>query len=229
MDGRRFALYFAPEDGSALAEFGWWWLGRRPDSTALAPLPEVGLDPAHQAGLVADARRYGFHATLKAPFRLAEGADEAGLMDTAADFARRRRPFVEPPFTLQDLHGFLALRPRQPSAAIDALAGDCVQAFDRFRAPPTDAERRRRLASPLTERQKERYERWGYPYVFDEFRFHMTLTRSLRDGERDEVRHLLDRLSAAVQKEPVEFRSLCLFVQETAGAPFVLAERFPFF
>ncbi|HYG90643.1 MAG TPA: DUF1045 domain-containing protein [Azospirillum sp.] len=228
MVGRRFALYFAPENGSVLDEFGWRWLGRRPDSAELGPLPAVGLDPDRQAGLVADARRYGFHATLKAPFRLGEGMDDASLRDAAAAFARQRRPFVEPPFVLKDLHGFLALRPRQPSAALDELAGDCVRAFDRFRAPSTTAERQKRLAAPLTDRQKELLDTWGYPYVFDQFRFHLTMTRPLHDDERAGVRNLLERLSAPVLREPVEVRSLCLFEQAAPGTPFVLAARFPF-
>lgn len=233
MDGRRFALYFAPEDGSALAEFGWRWLGRHPDRTEPEPLRPAGLAPADlapelHADLIADARRYGFHATLKAPFRLAEGTGEAALRDEAAAFARRRHAFVEPPFVLRDLHGFLALRPSRPSAEIQALADDCVRAFDRFRAPPTEAERRKRLAAPLSDRQKALLDVWGYPYVLDQFRFHMTLTRALRDGERETLRPRLERLCAPVLAEPVTFRSLCLFVQADAGAPFVLAARCPF-
>lgn len=228
MTQRRFALYFAAEDGSALAEFGWWWLGRRPHTTAPQPLPDVGLDPALQADLVADARRYGFHATLKPPFRLAEGTSGDALRDAVAAFAQQRRPFVEPPLALADLHGFLAFRPQAPSPAIQALADDGVRAFDRFRAPPTDAERQRRLGTPLTDRQRENVDAWGYPYVFADFRLHLTLTRRLRDAERAEVRAVLDRLSAPVLREPVAFRSVCLFEQADADTPFVLAQRFPF-
>lgn len=227
MDDRRFALYFAPEDGTELARFGWWWLGRHPETAELGPLPELGLPSSYHADLVADARHYGFHATLKAPFRLAESHDLAGLRAAIADFARRRRPFAEPPFALDELHGFLALRPSRPSTAIAGLAQDCVEAFDGFRAPPTEAERRKRLAAPLTARQRELLERWGYPYVLDEFRFHLTLTRQLPDDERAALRALVAPLVAPTQAEPGRFASLCLFEQAAADAPFVLSTRFP--
>lgn len=226
--GRRFALYFAPEDGSALADFGWWWLGRHPNTTELRPLPAVGLALSLQNDLVADARRYGFHATLKAPFRLAAGTDEASLRDAVAAFARQRRSFVESPFTLADLHGFLAFRPQRPSPALSGLAGDCVRAFDRFRASLSAEDRQKRLSAPLTDRQKEQLDAWGYPYVFEDFRFHLTLTRRLHEDERAEVRGVLERLSATVLREPVAVRSLCLFEQADQNMPFVLAARHPF-
>lgn len=228
MTGARYALYFSPEDDSALARFGWDWLGRRPGDPALLPLPEVGLDPVRQAAVVADARRYGFHATLKPPFRLADGSSPQELYAAAEAFARHRAPFAEPPFVLAELHGFLAMRPAPLSPAIAALADDCVRHFDRFRVPAGPEERRKRLAQSLTERQKRYVEVWGYPYVFEEFRFHMTLTCRLDEAERAAYRAVLRGLAGAAQAEPVAFDSLCLFEQTRAEAPFVLARRFAF-
>ncbi|PKU26402.1 DUF1045 domain-containing protein [Telmatospirillum siberiense] len=227
MSGVRYALYFAPEDESPLARFGWGWLGRRPDMPTPLALPCVGLDPARQEQVVAEARNYGFHATLKPPFHLAEDASREALCDLAAGFAARRRPFEEV-FSLAELHGFLAVRPAQPSAAIASLADDCVLHFDRFRAPPSPAERQRRLSQPLNERQKAYVDAWGYPYVFEEFRFHMTLTCRLDEAERAIYRPILEDLARPALAEPVAFRSLCLFEQPAPGAPFVLSRRFPF-
>lgn len=224
----RFALYFAPEDGTALGEFGWRWLGRRPDTPEMLPLPESGIDRRWQEDLVREARGYGFHGTLKAPFRLAEGMDAGTLRTAAADLARSLRPFVEPPFIVARLNGFFAFRPQAASAAINDLAALCVRTFDRFRAPPTPAERQRRLAGLVDEQHKELFERWGYPYVFDQFRLHLTLTRPVAAEEQDEVHAALTRLAAPALAEPVEFRSLSLFEQPGPGHPFVLTERFPF-
>ncbi len=217
----RFAVYFAPEDDTVLARIGWNWLGRRPGATDYLPLPP------DRAELVADARHYGFHATLKAPFRLAGQADESALRAAMAVFAAHRPPF-DLSLTLQDLHGFLALRPAAPSAALDRLAADCVRGFDRFRAPLNDDERRKRLSVRLTERQQAQVDGWGYPYVFDDFRFHMTLTRRLAETERAAIAAELEPLFARALAEPVAVRSLCLFRQEGARAPFVLAARYPF-
>jgi putative phosphonate metabolism protein len=222
MSGARYALYFAPEEGSALARFGWGWLGRAPESPELLPLP------AHRAALVAEPRRYGFHGTLKPPFRLAEGTSRDELVKAAQAFAGRQRPFVEPPCVLAELHGFLALRPSLPSLSIAALADDCVRQFDRFRAPAGAEERRKRLAAPLTERQRGYVEAWGYPYVFEEFRLHLTLTCRLDDAARAACRAVLEPLAAEALAEPLVFRSLCLFEQAGTDAPFVLAARFPF-
>jgi putative phosphonate metabolism protein len=221
MSEPRYALYFAPEDDSALARFGWEWLGRRPDGGELPPGQD---DPA----IVAEARRYGFHATLKPPFRLAAGSDRQALCAAAADFAAARCGFTEPPLAVGELDGFLALRPSRVSPAIAALAGDCVREFDRFRAPAGAEERSRRLAAPLTARQRQHVEAWGYPYVFEDFRFHLTLTCRLDEDERAACRALLHQRAATALAEPVAFRSLCLFEQATTAAPFILHRRFPF-
>lgn len=222
MSDARYGLYFAPEEGSALAAFGWDWLGRDSAGTAFLPLPD------DRARVVADARRYGFHATLKAPFRLAEGCRGEDLRAEAAAFAAGRAAFTGPPPALEELHGFLALRPSAPAPAIHALADECVRRFDRFRRPAAEAERARRLAAGLTPPQAAHLDAWGYPYVFDQYRFHMTLTCRLAGDERARWHTLLAGRLGAVLAEPMEFRSLALFVQPDADAPFVLAERFPF-
>lgn len=227
MTSARYALYFAPEDDSPLARFGWGWLGRRPDAADFLTPPAVGVDPGRQEQVIREARSYGFHGTLKPPFHLADGATVADLSAEAGAFAARRRSFEET-FCLAELHGFLAVRPSRPQASIASLADDCVRHFDRFRAPPSAAERQKRLARPLSDRQKAYVDAWGYPYVFEEFRFHMTLTCRLEDEERAVYRSILEDLSHTALAAPVAFRSLCLFEQTATGAPFVLSKRFPF-
>lgn len=204
----RHALYFLPEPGTALDALGRDWL---------AALP---------ADLTAEARVYGFHATLKAPFRLAAGTDEEQLRAAAAAFAAARPPVVEPPPCLDLLDGFFALRPAAPSAAIDRLAADCVREFDGFRAPLSDAERAKRLKARLSPRHLELMERWGYPHVFEEYRFHMTLTRRLTPPEQDGVAALLAPLVAEACRQPLAIRSLCLMRQQ-AGGDFTLIDRLP--
>lgn len=217
----RFAIYFAPEEGTALGRFGWDWLGRDPGTSDYLPLPE------EQAALVAQPRLYGFHATLKPPFRLAPGAGRDKLVAALASFAASRRAFVEPPLAIESLQGFLALRTTRQSAAVQDLADQCVRAFDDFRAPPSEAERRKRLVQPLSERHQELLADWGYPYLFEEWRFHMTLTGRLPDDEREVQRARLLEVAAPALAEPVEFRSVCLFEQQDERA-FTLAARFPF-
>ena len=130
--------------------------------------------------LTSDPRKYGFHATLKAPFALAPGKSEGELTAACADFARTPRPIPVIAPVVRSISGFIAVVPAEPSDELEQLAADCVRAFDPFRAPLTPEDRARRKPERLTPRQRAYLDRWGYPYVMEEFRFHMTLTGRLR-------------------------------------------------
>ena len=132
-----------------------------------------------------EPRVYGFHATLKAPFYLANGASEAGLKDAVREFAANQAAVTVGKLAVRELGTFVALVPDARNPHVDRLAQACVQEFDRFRAPMREPERGRRLAADLTAGQIENLERWGYPYVAEDFRFHMTLTGSLAPPERN--------------------------------------------
>jgi hypothetical protein len=103
-----------------------------------------------------------------------------------------------------------------------------VRDFDRFRAPTTDEDIAKRVARGLNKRQRELLDLYGYPYVMDEFRFHVTLTGRLEEDDRKRARAVLAPLVRAVETEPLRIRSLCLFEQIERGARFVLAARLPF-
>jgi hypothetical protein len=203
----RYALYVIPEDGTALARLGDDWLHTLP------------------ADLTAEARVYGFHATLKAPFRLAPGKTEAQLLDECATLARQSAAIAEAPPVLARLHDFYALRPSRDSAAIHSLAAEAVRRLDPFRAPLNERELAKRLAAPLSERQRHLLEHWGYPYVFDEYRFHLTLTRRLDQAEAPRVEALLRPLVAEAEAEALRIASVCLMRQHDGGV-FTLLQRF---
>lgn len=223
----RYALYFAPPAGSPLAGFGARWLGRDAHTGAAVAQPAVdGVPPDRLATLTASPRLYGFHATLKAPFRLAPGVTADGLREALAGFAAGRRSF-DLRLGLRALHGFLALMEVEPSDDLRALADECVTAFDASRAP-MPAEERARRARGLDQRHLAHLDRWGYPYVLDTFRFHMTLSERLSEADAALVRRTLDPLAAAVCRDPVRVDAVTLFVQQAAGAPFVVDRRFPF-
>jgi len=178
----RYAIYFVPPADSALYRFG---------SSVLGYDCRGGRDCGFPAGAasgwprcVREPRVYGFHATLKPPFRLRPGTSPAELQAALKSFAVSRRPIDAGLLRLTALGNFIALVPAAPCAAIDALAADCVRVFDAFRKPMEPGERDRRAVPSLTGRQLSHLDAWGYPYVFDEFRFHMTLTGPLADTER---------------------------------------------
>ena len=217
----RVAVYYAPAHDDPLTAAASTWLGR--DALTNAPRPQPGLPDI--AAITADARGYGFHATLKPPMRLSGNWD--GLLDAACRLARGIAPFDLPPLVVADVHGFLALRESVPCAPLQALADACVTELDGFRAPPTDAELARRRQARLTERQEVLLARWGYPYVLDTWFFHMTLTRRLTAEEKAVYAPAAERFLAEALAVPRRVRDICLFTQAGPGAPFVIAERIP--
>lgn len=217
----RIALYYAPEAHDPLHARASAWLGR--DAVSGAILPQNLVQGVDIQEITADARGYGFHATLKPPFRL-QGDVQAALQ-TARDFAARTAPFTLPPLHITDLDGFLALREAAPCPALQALADGAVSALDAHRAPASEAEMARRKPERLTPRQREYLAARGYPYVFAEWRFHMTLTRRLTPAEKAII---LPAVTEALGDAPALTRSvsdICIFAQAAPGAPFTILER----
>lgn len=224
----RYALYAAPPPDSRLWRFGSSVIGYDAATARDVPFPAHSpCDSPDWRDLTEDPRRYGFHGTLKAPFSLANGIGEADLLEAAMLFAERRQAFVVPALQVALLGRFVALVPAAASADLAALAADCVRDFDVFRAPLTEADRARRLKARLSDRQITQLDTWGYPYVFDDFRFHMTLTGSLPEERRQAV---LGALVAAYEEvaEALRMDSLCIFRQTDRAGRFTILVRFPF-
>lgn len=217
----RYAIYYTPGRDHPLTRAAGRWLGRSAfENEARTPLAAGSFSAAEIAFHTAAARRYGFHATLKAPFRLAEGKSEGELIAALARFASSRAPFVVERLALAQLDGFFALVPAVASRQLDELAQDVVVAFEPFRAPLTSDEIERRNPDRLTPSQLKNLHKWGYPYVFEEFRFHMTLTGRVPAAEAPRMKAAIEASFGPLLLEPLEFGSLALFVEPEAGAPF---------
>ena len=223
----RYALYLVPPADTALWNRACRWLGRDPESGDLPQQPGMpGFSPDALREITKTAAGYGFHGTLKAPFHLAAGVDEREVMHRAERIAETAHRFTMPPLRVADLNGFLALRPDGEDASLNALAEQVVVTTDDLRAPMDAGELARRNAAGLDARQRELLERWGYPYVLDQFRFHMTLTRRLDAAEDAKLRPWLEgwfRDALAAGPHAVD---LGVFVQPSAAADFVLRRRF---
>ncbi len=217
----RIAIYYAPLPDDALATAGNAWLGRDPRTGAPAAQPAVdGIEE-----ITAEPRRYGFHATLKPPMRLAAGRTWAELMTAVRAMAAGVAPFELPRLAVHDLHGFLALRETTPCPALQALADVCVEQLDPFRAPPSEAELARRRTSRLSADQDAMLRRWGYPYVFTTWFFHLTLTRRLSEPEKVVFQPAAAAYFAPALKISRQISDLCVFTQLAPEAPFTIAER----
>jgi putative phosphonate metabolism protein len=224
----RYAVYFAPPAQSSLWALAQRWLGRDCERDTVLEPPEVdGWTRAEIAAVTESPRRYGFHATLKPPFRLAPDLALRDLHDKLAGFAAGREAFVAPPLKISTIGPFLALTLSQPSPAMQALADAAVKDLDGLRAPLSAHDLERRLGKGLPPRQEDYVHSWGYPYVFEEFRFHMTLTGPIKETERRE--RLQSQLAALFRPElgsPVPVGEISLYSQENAERPFLLIDRF---
>ncbi len=225
----RYAIYFAPAAETPLARFGAAWLGRDAETGARLARPALeGFDDRRLERITEVPRGYGFHATLAPPMRLAAGCTRGMLEEALAAFAAARAPFRAAPLRLGVLDDFLALLLADGSEAMQALETDIVHAFRPFRALPDPAEYIRGRAAILTAREEELLRQWGYPYVLEAFRFHMTLTCELDEPERGALRQALEGPTAPLCVRPLAVGGIALFEQPEARAPFMLVRRFPF-
>lgn len=224
----RYAIYFTPPAGDRLTRLAADWLGRNAfNGATIGQGPKGSLTAGEVARHTAFPRRYGFHATLKAPFALAANRTEADLMRALMLFCGELRPFSIPRLRIERLGSFFALTPDGPVAELDQLAAEVVREFDAFRAPLTEAEVARRNPERLSPRELANLRRWGYPYVFEDFRFHMTLTGPVDEAEAPRVRETLAAIFEPALQEPVEVGAVALFVEQEAGGPFTVHSLHP--
>ena len=232
----RYAIYFAPSPDSPFWRFGSAWLGRDAATGAVLRRPQLTGEAAADwdenalETLTASPRLYGFHATLKPPFRLADGAKANELISAAEVFVQRQAAFECPDVGVAALGRFIAFQLNGPSAAMADLAEACVRTFEPFRAPLNTDELAKRHAGGLTDRQAALTAAWGYPYVFEEFRFHMTLTGAITDdGARSRLAASLKAMAeAAGASGAMRADAIAVYKQATPGAPFRLFRRIPF-
>ncbi len=217
----RVAVYYAPTADDPLWIAGCNWLGRDPGAPGGLAQPDV----PDIVKVTAEARRYGFHATLKPPMRLA--TDWYAFMTDARRLAARLRAFALPSLAVTELSGFLALCETSPSPALQTLADTCVAELDVHRAPASPEEVARWRRHGLSPERQTMLLRWGYPDVFASWRFHMTLTRRLRPEEGAILRPAAEAHFAAVLAIPRTVDGIALFVEPEPNADFMLAERLP--
>lgn len=226
----RYAIYFAPGLDDPLWRAGSQWLGRDAFTGHRCEQPPLpGLSEAAQQNLTAAPRRYGWHATLKAPFALESTADLQRLRLALRELCRGAKRFVLPRLSVTLLDDFLALVPTETSTELDRTARACVSQLHPLAAPLSPADLARRRTAKLSATEDEMLVTWGYPYVMDHFRFHMSLSGSLAGISATTINMLVNAASdwfGALSS--CEFASLALFAEPTPGADFVLLEQVPF-
>ncbi len=223
----RYAVYFAPNVEQQWWEQGSRWLGRCALSQQVILQPTVaGVSAQRLAELTAHPRRYGFHATLRAPFVLADQYQPKDLSDRVSRLCQNLKPFVLPRLQVKLLDHFLALVPERDAAQLTLLEEQCVTELNDYAAPLEPDELRRRRSAGLSSHEDSLLVRWGYPYVLDRFRFHCSLTGSLATASPRELRALTEAAHQHFEQlPPCVVESLAIFVEPTRGADFVLLEQ----
>ncbi len=226
----RYGLYFSPAPSSTLWEIGCKWLGRDAQSLRKYIQPEVaGISPAELFQLTNNPRRYGLHGTLKAPFRMQQTQSVQDLIKAVRIFCLARKTCVTPPLALHVIDNFFCLSPQQPSSQLNTLAADCVHQFMPFQAPATQDELIRRRTAGLSSQEEQNLIRWGYPYVMEQFRFHLTLSNKVVDAnKRNLLQSSLMELFAGVLGKPLIIDAISIFVEPAPGDDFYLLGRYPF-
>jgi putative phosphonate metabolism protein len=226
-DQPRYAIYYAAAPDSELDRFGAHLIGHDAFSGAALPFPD-GIEQIlpDWRDITQDPRKYGFHATLKAPMWLADGKTEIELLAACESFAGspRRIPIIKP--AVNAIGDFIAIVPSQRSIELEQLAADAVGRFDSFRAPLTPEDHARRRPDRLTPRQREYLDRWGYPYVMEEFRFHMTLTGRLPAERRETVLNILRQRFATLELATIAVDRIALFRQDNAKVRFRIVRQY---
>jgi putative phosphonate metabolism protein len=226
-NGPRYAIYFVPPPSSRLYRYGSSILGYDCYNGGDVAFPDAfGGGAVNWNELTATPRRYGFHATLKAPFYLAPACTEQQLVNALQNFAGLGHALHSFVPALRELEDFIAVVPQQPEAALNALAASCTTLFDAYRAPISPQERARRLASDLSQSQIQNLDRWGYPFVLSDFRFHMTLTGAVPERRRKTILEVLrDGLHHMKVESSITLDRITLMKQETAQAPFRVLDQ----
>lgn len=217
----RYAIYFTPAEDDALTEKASRWLGRSAFSSTSYN------DYRDYAEITAEPRRYGFHATLKAPFELSVERAEAELVDTLHAFAKRWQPLEIPRVVIGSLGPFFALVPDRVHPPLQDFAAEVVEYFEPFRAPLSQTDIERRRPQSLTDRQRQNLSLWGYPHVMEDFRFHMTLTGPVEEDAREKMANLLAAEFADFTDRPLAISGLGLFIEPARGDDFKIHSWLP--
>ncbi|PLW76903.1 DUF1045 domain-containing protein [Cohaesibacter celericrescens] len=225
----RYAIFYSPRLGSPLNQAANLWLGRDVITGAMIerPSPIDGMKQSQFDDMVSSARRYGFHGTLKAPFELAEGHSINELEDALAAYCTHLTPFTMSQFKIGQLGRFFALLPSAPSQELNDLASALVRDFDAFRAPLNQADIARRNPDKLSASQRDNLLNWGYPHIFENFRFHMTLTDPVPQDLTHTFKTALNTHFSSCLNQAPSFSALSLFIEPERGAPFLVKRQFP--
>lgn len=226
MTPSRYAIYVLPDPSEAWAAFCTAWLGWDLIASERVPHPDMPCLEEPLSALTTVPRRYGLHATIKPPFRLRTGKSPQALEKSLDDLAGRLSPVTVAGLEVTRLGRFLALTATGDLKDLNDMAATTVRDLDAFRAPPSAHELARRREAPLSPSHNAMLETWGYPYVMEHFRFHITLTGKLPKDTLSTTEAVLNTRLQPVLPRPYRIADLALVGEDEDGF-FHLIKRAP--
>jgi hypothetical protein len=213
----RYAIYYIPD--LPLFQIGSDWLGWNSQSG------QETLLSADDRRITDRPRKYGFHATVKPPFLLASHSTQGELQDAFHAFCATSSPATGGTLKIARIGRFLAMTQDVQSNEVTELAASTVSHFDKFRAPLSDKDIEKRRQRRLTPQQDELLLRWGYPYVMQEFKFHMTLTGWLAANEIDAIEQRANTRFQEFIGQPLSIASLALLGEDRDSGHFHVVDK----
>ena len=217
MNFSRYAIYYIPD--LPLFQIGSDWLGWNSLTGQ-----ETALSANHHR-ITDRPRKYGFHATMKPPFSLASNSTQGELQDAFQAFCATVSPATGGTLKISRLGRFLAMTQDVQSNDVTDLAASTVSHFDKFRAPLSDNDIQKRRQRRLTPEQDALMLRWGYPYVMQEFKFHMTLTGPLQNDEIVSIEQLANTRFQEFIGQSLNIASLALLGEDRDSGRFHVIEK----
>ena len=227
MSAERYAVYYVPPQGTALAMFGQEWLGVDIETgVSVQQLKINSLSASRLKAITSLPRVYGFHGTLKPPFSLAKNTSLEGLLAATRILAKSMSKIEIPPLELAFIGKFLALSPETSSVQLEKLASNCVRALEGFRQRRSERELAEYRQGKLTVHQEQMLDNWGFPYVLEEFRFHMTLTEKIEDdAERETLMKAAQEKCSDIIGQPIQITEITVCRQNNSHETMQVVER----
>ena len=223
----RYAIYYAPPKIDPLADFTASWLGWDANLGEYVSFPKIQSFRHDISSITNKPRKYGFHGTLKPPFSLKMGMTQEELFVAVGDLAQSIQEFEIERIQLKVINGFIALIPERHSSCLHDMARKCVTELDCFRAEESHEKLEKRRLLGLSKKQEANLTKWGYPFVLDEFRFHLTLSGPLKSHVAKNVMSFLAIELEDIISLPLQVKELCVFGENHETGNFQIVHRFP--
>jgi len=222
---KRVAIYFLPKKNSSLENFGKNLLGRDINKKKKISLTRRQKYFINRGFTYFDElkdyceqpAKYGFHATLKAPFRLKRNVKTKNFYDVISHIAAQHSRFKIKGLKIVYSKKFTFITSRKPNKLLINLENDLVKHLDTFRAELNKTEIKKRIPDSLTFKQNKYLKEWGYPFVFDQFKFHMTLMNQNNNKLSNKQKLELEKLIYKISNNVIEFNEISLLGENKNG------------